>query len=177
MGSANRGPEPGKQLEAIDSVATTLDRHGIDYWLFGGWAVDFWVGSITRPHDDIDIAAWRVDYDAIKAALLEAGWRHTPMPDEVVGTRYQWDAAVQVEFTFVVADETGAVVVPLPEQAVRWSPRPLGDTRRALNGVVARTLPLPLLKAGKERAREGAHEGEKDRADHAALLDMPNSEA
>ena len=164
-------------LEAIGSLGATLDRHGLDYWLFGGWAVDFWVGSVTRAHDDIDIAAWRVDYDAIRAALLEAGWRHTPAPDEVVGTRYEWGAAVPVEFTFLVIDETGAVVVPFPEQAVVWSPTAFGDTRRELRGVVARTLPLALLKAGKQGARKGDLEGEKDRADHAALLGIVDREA
>ena len=132
MGSAAESSEIAEQLEAIDSVCTTLDRHGIDYWLFGGRAVDFGSGRSPRAHDDIDIAAWRVDYDAIIASLLEAGWHHTPVPDEVVGTRYEWDGTVQVEFTFVVADDTGAVVVPSPEQAVIWSPRPFGETRRAV---------------------------------------------
>lgn len=66
------------------------------------------IGSVTRAHNDIDIPSCRVDYDAIKAAPLDAGWQHTPVPDEVVGTRYESDSAVQVEFTPVVADETGA---------------------------------------------------------------------
>ena len=101
--------------------------------------MDSWVGSVTRAHDDIDIAAWRVDFDAIKAVLLEAGWQHAPVPDEVVGTRYEWAGAVQVEFTFVVSDDTDAALVPLSDQAVIWSPRPLGDTRRELRGVVADT--------------------------------------
>lgn len=68
-------------------------------------------------------------------------------------------------------------MVPLPETAGDVAPRPFGDTRRELGGVVARTLPLALLKAGKERAREGALDGEKGRADHAALLEIVNGEA
>jgi hypothetical protein len=82
-----------QQFEAIKALSSTLDRHGIDYWLFGGWAVDFWVGDVTRAHDDIDVAAWRADYDLIKAVLLGEGWQHAPMANEVVGTRYQWGAS------------------------------------------------------------------------------------
>jgi hypothetical protein len=26
------------------------------YWLFGGWAVDFHAGRVTRDHADIDLA-------------------------------------------------------------------------------------------------------------------------
>ena len=47
------------QLVALGRVHELLQREGIEYWLFGGWAVDFYVGSVTRPHDDIDIAVWR----------------------------------------------------------------------------------------------------------------------
>ena len=77
-----------EHLAAIASLSRALNRKAIDYWLFGGWAVDFWVGRVTREHDDVDIAAWRSDYDAIGSALQAADWRHTPVPDEVVGTRY-----------------------------------------------------------------------------------------
>ena len=43
---------------------------GIAYWLFGGWAVDFYAGRITRPHVDVDIAVWLDDVPRI-AALLD----------------------------------------------------------------------------------------------------------
>ena len=34
-----------EQLAAIASLSSALDQHGVEYWLFGGWAVDFWVGA------------------------------------------------------------------------------------------------------------------------------------
>ena len=74
-----------EQIAAIQSLHNALRARGIEYWLFGGWAVDFWVGCVTRDHDDIDAAAWRRDYDNIRAVLLASGWRHTPAADEVVG--------------------------------------------------------------------------------------------
>jgi hypothetical protein len=102
-----------EQLAAIASLGAALDGSGIEYWLFGGWAVDFWVGAVTRPHADVDVAAWRRDYDAILAALEPAGFRHAPKDTDVVGTRYE-RGAVEFEFTFV-ADEDGAVVIPFPD--------------------------------------------------------------
>jgi hypothetical protein len=157
-----------EQLAAIASLSQALDAAGIEHWLFGGWAVDLWVGDITRPHEDIDVAAWRADYDVVGTALRDAGWRHTPVPDEVVGTRYQLGRS-QVEFTFLVTDGDGLVVVPRPGAPIVVSAEPLGVDRRELRGVTARVFPLALLRHGKATPREGVAEGAKDRADLQAL--------
>ena len=167
MAEAEHSPAAEEQLAAISSLDDLLDQHAIEYWVFGGWAVDFWVGAVTREHADIDVAAWRHDYDTIKAALEGGGWRHTPTPTDAVGTRYQWRSA-EVEFTFVDAGHDGTVVIPL-EDPVVWSTDPLGDVRRELLGVSCRVIPLALLRSGKSLARQGAVEGAKDRADFTAL--------
>ena len=168
MTEGGRAPSAEEQLAAIANLSRILDQHRVDYWLFGGWAVDFCVGAVTREHDDIDVAAWRHDYDAIRAALEAAGWRHTPVADEVVGTRYQWRLA-QVEFTFVEADDQGRIVIPLPDQPIVWSTKSFGGDRRELLAVNSRTIPLALLRAGKSLPRQGAAEAAKDRADFQAL--------
>jgi hypothetical protein len=36
-----------QQLSALARVSDLLETAGIDYWLFGGWAVDFYAGSVT----------------------------------------------------------------------------------------------------------------------------------
>lgn len=171
MAEAGTTPSMEEHLAAIDSLGSVLDQQGIEYWVFGGWAVDFWVGRITREHDDIDIAAWRDDSDAIGTALQIAGWRHTPVANEVVGTRYEWRTA-QVEFTFVVAGDEGRILIPLAEQPIVWSTEPFGDARRELLGVSCRTISLALLRTGKSSAREGVAEGAKDRADLEALSQL-----
>ncbi|MDP9180072.1 MAG: hypothetical protein M3O61_20590, partial [Gemmatimonadota bacterium] len=53
------------QLSALAEVSASLQKAGIAYWLFGGWAVDFYVGSVTRLHDDVDLAVWFVDVSQI----------------------------------------------------------------------------------------------------------------
>ena len=160
--------ELSEQLHAIESLDAALGSARIDYWLFGGWAVDFWVGRVTREHDDIDAAVWRRDFDAIKRALVDMGWRHTPVENEVVGTRYTF-GRVEVEFTFVEARDDGAVVIPVPEHEIVWTTEPFGEERRMLNGVGARTIPLDLLLSGKQMTREAPDEAAKDRADVQAL--------
>ena len=156
------------QLAAVGGLDHALTTAGIEYWLFGGWAVDFWVGEVTRPHDDVDVAVWRTDEMAIGAALVAAGWEHTPAADDLVGTRYRL-GAVQVELTFVERGAAGEVVVPLPTGPVVWSPRPFGAARPLLLGVSARVIPRSVLLDGKTRPRDGAAESAKDRADLEVL--------
>src|SRR3979411_159303 len=96
--AASRAPQ---QLAALAQTHELLTRGGIDYWLFGGWAVDFHVGSITRSHDDIDVAVWLDDDERIGSILEAEGWKHDPDTYEDGGTGYE-RAAVRLEFTFVV---------------------------------------------------------------------------
>lgn len=169
-----RSDRASEQIQAIGSLDAALGTARIEYWLFGGWAGDFWVGRVTREHDDIDAAAWRRDFDAIHQALVDVGWRHTPVENEVVGTRYRWGSA-EVEFTFVESRDDGAVVIPIPEHEVVWTMEPFGEECRVLNGVSARTIPLDLLRSGKQMTREAPDEAAKDRADVQALEAAPRS--
>src|SRR3954447_5121024 len=91
------------QLAAIETVSAILEREHLDYWLFGGWAVDFCVGRMTRDHGDIDFIVWRKDRQAMDAALASTGWRRAPVENHVIGAGYRLDG-VLLEFTLVVAD-------------------------------------------------------------------------
>ena len=62
-----------QQLAAIAGLDSSLEEHDIDYWIFGGWAVDFWVRSVTRDHEDIDVAAWQSDKDASRRLCSAMG--------------------------------------------------------------------------------------------------------
>ena len=162
-------PPPHRdQLSAIAQTHELLTRGGIDYWLFGGWAVDFHAGSITRSHDDIDIAVWLVDHDRIARLLGAEGWTHAPEPDEDGGTGYERDG-VRLELTFVVRGDAGEICVPLRAGRVLWSDEPMSADLLELFGAPARVLGLTELKRGKSRSRDDPVEAEKDRADFATL--------
>jgi hypothetical protein len=143
MSDGSISPSSREQLAAIASLARALGGNRIEHWLFGGWAVDFWTGAVTRRHDDIDVAAWRRDVDAIKETLEAAGWHHTPRPDDRVGTCFRWHSTA-AELTFVVPDGAGGVV-PLPDGPVVWSTEPFGDETRELQGVTCRYRGTPCL--------------------------------
>jgi hypothetical protein len=164
-------PLDRRQLSALAQTHELFTRGGIEYWLFGGWAVDFHVGSITRAHDDIDVAVWLGDQERI-ARLLEAeGWNHAPEPDEDGGTGYERDA-VRLELTFLVLGDGGEVYIPLRAGRVLWSDEPLGTEVAELSGVRARVLGLAEMKRGKFHVRNDPLEAVKDRADFALLSQL-----
>jgi hypothetical protein len=96
----------GDQLAVLSQVHELLERHGIDYWLFGGWAVDFYAGSVTRAHDDVDLAVWLEDDDKIAELLGANGWRHAPEAGEDGYTGYE-RGPVRLELAFLACSEDG----------------------------------------------------------------------
>src|SRR5262249_9220605 len=159
-----------EQLVALASVHELLRRCAIDYWLFGGWAVDFYAGAVTRPHDDIDIAVWLADHERIAKLLAQKGWHHAPEADEDGGTGYERDG-VRLELTFLVRGEDGTGSIPLRSGPVAWSAMSEPDVR-TLQGVTARIVGLAGLKDGKSRPRDDDMDAAKDRADFETLSSL-----
>ena len=157
-----------RQLAPIGSVSSALGHAGVDYWLFGGWAVDFCAARVTRDHDDVDFVVWQKDHAIIDAVLTDGGWEHTAVENDVIGAGYTANG-VLLELTLVVSDESGAVVLPLPDGPFVWATQPFAGERRALAGVASTTLPLSLLAAGKSTPRDDPADAARDRADFQAL--------
>ncbi|MDE0219061.1 MAG: hypothetical protein OXJ90_07310 [Spirochaetaceae bacterium] len=53
-------------------VLSLLEGFRRPWWVAGGWAVDLFVGRLTRPHKDIEIALYRHDQLVLQEHL--AGW-------------------------------------------------------------------------------------------------------
>ena len=111
-----------EQLAAVRSIHELFEEQGIEYWMFGGWAVDFHAGSVTRVHDDLDIAVWLEDRDQIAALLRANGWSHAPEPHEDGYTGYERDA-VRLELAFLARSEGGSVHTPLRVGRATWPDR------------------------------------------------------
>jgi hypothetical protein len=161
--------EPGsRQLLALARVDELLEGAGLAYWLFGGWAVDFHAGSLTRSHDDVDIAVWLEDLTRISRLLQEDGWRHAPSEDDDGGTGYLRED-VRLELTYLVRDGGGSIVTPLRQGRAVWSEDGLANEVRELLGVRARVIGLAPLTRGKAAPREDPEDAAKDLADFAVL--------
>jgi dihydrofolate reductase len=156
------------QLAALADVSARLRGAVVDHWLFGGWAVDFYAGRVTRPHFDVDLAVWLDDLPRIGALLEASGWRHAPDADEDGGTGYERDGT-RLELTYLSRDDRGAVVTPLREGAATWPAGAFADDERRLHGVRARLVSLDALAGGKSTPRDDPGDAEKDRADFGVL--------
>jgi hypothetical protein len=159
------------QLAAIGRVHALLERLGIDYWLFGGWAVDFHAGSVTRPHDDLDLAVWLHDRERVAALLADDGWTRTPAQEGDGYAGYE-RGAVRLELAFLARDENGQVYTPLRVGRADWPGEAFEDDVGELRGVRARVIGLTALRADKSEAHGDPQATAKDRADLATLADL-----
>ena len=56
----------------IARVGEALIAHELGWAVAGGWAIDLFLGRVTRPHADVDIAVWRDEQQRLREAL--PGW-------------------------------------------------------------------------------------------------------
>ncbi|HEX6497737.1 MAG TPA: hypothetical protein VF054_01745 [Micromonosporaceae bacterium] len=54
-------------------VAARLAGVDSPWYVAGGWAVDLWLGVVTRDHADIEIAVPRGSFPAVRARLVDCG--------------------------------------------------------------------------------------------------------
>jgi hypothetical protein len=156
------------QLAAIGGLHGLLEGRGIDYWLFGGWAVDLYAGRVTRSHADIDIAVWMDDLDRIDELLGQAGWRHAPQANEDGYTHYVHGAA-RLDLAFLARGDNGVVYTPIQNGRGDWPLGAFGDDVAALLGVQAHVVSLSSLLADKLEVRCHPSTRTKDRADVEVL--------
>jgi hypothetical protein len=162
-----RVPEDA-QLAALASIQELLGTRGIEYWLFGGWAVDFHAGRVTRAHDDLDLVVWSEDHERVAALLATDGWSHAPEEGEDGYTGYA-RGDVRLELAFLARDANGVTSTPLREGRGTWPEGSFGDDVAELRGVRARVISLDALKADKSTVHGDPGVAAKDRADLCTL--------
>ncbi|MEU8777362.1 aminoglycoside adenylyltransferase [Streptomyces sp. NPDC048606] len=99
-----------RQLRLIAETLGIAEALGVPLWLRGGWAMDFFLGEVTRDHEDVDWFARSHDAEALAKALPDHGWRPVPGPPPDL----QLDFAKQgldSSFTLLDRDAAGRVVV------------------------------------------------------------------
>ena len=159
------------QLAALAELDGVLTAHGIDYWLFGGWAVDFHVGRVTRVHSDIDLAIWREQLTQVVGLLRDGGWIHRPDENDDGYTGYE-RLGVRVEIASLERDEHGVVYTPVQSGRADWPPDSFRGDKRQLAGVRARVMSCTALLVEKSIVRDDHDAAAKDRADAENLREV-----
>ncbi|MEU8005700.1 aminoglycoside adenylyltransferase [Catellatospora sp. NPDC049111] len=156
------------QLAAIAEIMARLDRQGIAVWLRGGWAMDFQLGRITRPHADVDWFCWAVDADRLTVVLVELGFEEYGEHDRRLQRDFLRDG-VDLGVALLGRDAEGHAVVPAgPHAGERWPAGMLDGPPGHLGGL---TCPIVSPQAQIEIKQmmpvwvPGLPRRDKDRAD------------
>jgi Aminoglycoside-2''-adenylyltransferase len=155
-------------LTAIRHLDEMFARAEIEYWVFGGWAVDFHAGRVTRDHADIDIAIWQADAEAVARLLVDRGWTPTPAPEHDGYTSYTRDG-VDLDLAFLARDGQGTVYTPLRSGRGEWPADSFGSDVGDLSGSSAHLVSAISLVEDKSQARDDVATARKDAADLAVL--------
>jgi hypothetical protein len=145
-----------EQLRAIGAIAAALDAAHVVYWLFGGWAVDFHAGRMTRPHDDIDVAVWADEFDRASAVLVGNGWER----GEEAGDGYVVFRRGEVRLELAFVDR---------ERRDEWPADAFGNDVGSVDGVAARVIARGALIADKSVDYGDPATAAKDQVDVAIL--------
>jgi hypothetical protein len=125
-----------RQLRLIGEVVSAAADRDVEVWLRGGWAMDFFLGEVTRDHRDIDWFAWTGDADVFGAELVRRGFQQVPglPPDQQIDLVKDGE---DVSLNLLRRDREGRVVVgggpyagsPWPEDMLDARLGRIGDLR------------------------------------------------
>jgi hypothetical protein len=63
------------EFAQVESVGALLSDLRCDWQVCGGWAIDLYLGRVTRAHKDIDVSIARRCQLEVRDYLLRRGWR------------------------------------------------------------------------------------------------------
>lgn len=156
-----------RQIRLIRRLVHLMNGMGIDFWLSGGWAVDFHLGRVTRSHSDIDFVVELDDKETLWGLLEGEAAVHTTS-DETGGVESFELDDLRVEITYVREDEKGSRVTPGYE-SWPWPEGSFPDERVTLAEIATRAVSVTGLVDMKEGWEENL--GEKPRAHDEADIE------
>jgi hypothetical protein len=139
MGSAAEATVPDdstrRQLGLLGELEALLAALRVRAWLRGGWALDFHLGAVTRPHADIDLVTWARHRARLQRVLPAHGFaleREFPVQTDFTKGGHG------VSVVFIARGEDGRVTTPgIPAWAWRPDALPLRTRTPAGQGAYA----------------------------------------
>jgi hypothetical protein len=122
------------QLELISEVSTLLTSADIEHCLMGGWALDFLIGRVTRPHDDVDHFVWATDAEKIRHLLTSNGYAYQDYSNPDYSAFFRKHGQL-IDFTFLERNEHNAIRVAGPFRDWVLPQTCFSRTNISLNGI------------------------------------------
>jgi hypothetical protein len=130
------------QWQLITEVNHLFTQANIDFWLRGGWALDFLLGEVTREHSDIDFVTWKKHAATVKQLLSDNGYTF----QREIGAQMDFAKSDQdISVVYIGFNSAGQIYPPdIPDWI--WLDGVLDYPPQHLNGLVCRVLsPQQLL--------------------------------
>jgi len=115
-----------RQLAAIVAAVAAAESCDAPIWLRGGWAMDFFIGKITRPHLDVDLFCWTADVDRLTGSLVCHGFIPDAQAQDELGRDYLY-GDIEVQLRLLGRDDNERVVVPAGPYAGELWPQGMLD--------------------------------------------------
>jgi hypothetical protein len=126
------------QLGIIREISEALTRSEVDHWLFGGWAVDFAVGDMTRQHRDVDFIVWEVDLSRIAGLLRFLGYR--ARSSKHPKHQFSWEkSGTEVQINLITKTTDGSIISPGTFSDWPWLEGSFGNHRGCIGDL---TIPI-----------------------------------
>lgn len=115
------GEREQRQLDLMKEFTALASGAGVECWLRGGWALDFLLGRIKRPHRDIDLFIWAADAPRLLGVLRQHGYEEVGGPP-AEQQRNLVKAGEEFHVTLLEGSELGVVTA-----GGRWANAPWPD--------------------------------------------------
>ncbi len=158
------------QLKILTEISFIFKGIDTDFWLRGGWAIDFLLGEITRLHSDIDIVTWISNRKQLENTLIEAGYEQIPVPEEFCNRQSDFRKDnIDITFIYITYNTDGSLMMNgLPEWV--WRQDSLLPQYYYLHGISVKVLhPRQLLEEKEIYEQIGRPFRQKD-ADSKKIL-------
>jgi len=99
-----------RQLALIREFTSICTAASVEFWLRGGWAMDFFLGRITREHEDIDLFVWSNDAPGLMQRLQHAGFEELSGPPPEAQRNVTKDGE-ELQIALLATNEQGEIVV------------------------------------------------------------------
>jgi hypothetical protein len=172
---------PAGGVEVIDplwdpwspnEVAARLGAVEVKWCVAAGWAIDLYLGRVTREHEDIEIAVPSASFPLVRAALADFEF-------DVVGSGCRWtlesDAFQVMHQTWVREPATGVYRLDVfrePHDSVTWICRRDERIRLPYDQVIATSSEgVPYMAPEIALLFKAKDPRPKDEADFASVID------